>query len=115
VAVLKVKYTSETSKILEAQKDSHRAIASCTKALQNVPNPSAPSFPLWLCGAECGQKFKADPSTVISADVFDGKETEVNTTIAMHLIRRGHFELADTFIRVRTSLGTVWGLTGVGE
>jgi hypothetical protein len=46
------------------------------------------------------QKFKSDPSTVISADVFDGKEVEVNTTIAMHLIRQGQFELADTFIRV---------------
>lgn len=46
------------------------------------------------------QKFKADPSTVISADVFDGKEKEVNTTIAMHLIRQGQFELADSFIRV---------------
>jgi len=51
-----------------------------------------------------GQKFKSDPSTVISADVFDGKEVEVNTTIAMHLIRQGQFELADTFIRVSLSL-----------
>ena len=37
---------------------------------------------------------------MISSDVFDGKETEINTTIAMHLIRQGQFELADTFIRV---------------
>src|SRR5436305_12873107 len=36
LALLKAKYTSETSKILEYQKDSHKAIASCTKALQNV-------------------------------------------------------------------------------
>ena len=40
---------------------------------------------------------------MISADVFDGKEVEVNTTIAMHLIRQGQFELADTFIRVAHS------------
>lgn len=49
---------------------------------------------------------------MISSDVFDGKETEVNTTIAMHLIRRGHFELADTFVRVRTPLFVSPGLTG---
>jgi hypothetical protein len=36
MALLKAKYSSETSKILEYQKDSHKAIASCTKALQNV-------------------------------------------------------------------------------
>jgi hypothetical protein len=36
------------------------------------------------------------------SDVFEGKEKEVNTTIAMHLIRQGQFELADTFIRVRS-------------
>ena len=41
---------------------------------------------------------------MISADVFDGKEKEVNTTIAMHLIRQGQFELADTFIRVDSPL-----------
>ena len=40
---------------------------------------------------------------MISSEVFDGKETEVNTTIAMHLIRQGQFELADTFIRVIAS------------
>jgi hypothetical protein len=34
------------------------------------------------------------------SDVFGGKEKEVNTTIAMHLIRQGQFEIADTFIRV---------------
>ena len=89
MALLKAKYSAETSKILDYQKDSHKAIASCTKALQNV------CFHWQLT-----QKFKADPSTVISSDVFDGKEKEVNTTIAMHLIRQGQFELADTFIRV---------------
>src|SRR5271170_4997210 len=69
MALLKAKYSSETSKILEYQKDSHKAIASCTKALQNViPCP-------WV-GVDGGQKFKSDPSTVISADVFDGKEVE---------------------------------------
>jgi hypothetical protein len=36
MALLKAKYSGETSKILEYQKDSHKAIASCTKALQNV-------------------------------------------------------------------------------
>lgn len=36
MALLKAKYTAETSKILEYQKDSHKAIASCTKALNNV-------------------------------------------------------------------------------
>jgi len=45
------------------------------------------------------KKFKADPSAVLSSDV-DGKETEINTAIAIHLIRQGQFELADTFIRV---------------
>ena len=45
MALLKAKYSAETSKILEYQKDSHKAIASCTKALQNV----SPSFELmWL-------------------------------------------------------------------
>src|SRR5271156_2660629 len=39
MASLKAKYSSETSKILEYQKDSHKAIASCTKALQNVRWP----------------------------------------------------------------------------
>ena len=39
VALLKAKYSAETSKILEYQKDSHKAIASCTKALQNVSFP----------------------------------------------------------------------------
>ena len=41
MALLKAKYTSETSKILEYQKDSHKAIASCTKALQNVSLPQS--------------------------------------------------------------------------
>jgi hypothetical protein len=36
LGLLKAKYATETSNILEAQKDSHKAIASCTKALQNV-------------------------------------------------------------------------------
>jgi hypothetical protein len=36
MALLKSKYTTETSKILEYQKDSHKAIASGTKALNNV-------------------------------------------------------------------------------
>lgn len=36
MASLKAKYSAETSKILDYQKDSHKAIASCTKALQNV-------------------------------------------------------------------------------
>ena len=115
MALLKVKYTSETSKILEAQKDSHRAIASCTKALQNVClfvwQSSVQS--LWLMLG--GKKFRADPSTVISSDVFDGKETEVNTTIAMHLIRRGQFELADTFIQVPPLVPTSsYKLTAMG-
>ena len=39
MALLKAKYSAETSKILEYQKDSHKAIASCTKALQNVTLP----------------------------------------------------------------------------
>jgi hypothetical protein len=41
--LLKAKYSAETSKILEYQKDSHKAIASCTKALQNVSIP-----PRWM-------------------------------------------------------------------
>jgi len=45
------------------------------------------------------QKFKADPSALAGSDV-DGKEMEINDAIAMHLIRQGQFELADTFIRV---------------
>lgn len=36
VALLRAKYSGETSKILDAQKESHKAIASCTKALQTV-------------------------------------------------------------------------------
>lgn len=44
MALLKAKYSAETSKILEYQKDSHKAIASCTKALQNVVLPSRDPF-----------------------------------------------------------------------
>ena len=96
MALLKAKYSAETSKILDYQKDSHKAIASCAKTLQNVG--SLP-FPPYVGMVDC-KKFKSDPSTVISPYVFDGKEVEVNNAIALHLIRQGQFELADTFIRV---------------
>lgn len=97
LALLKSRYATETSKILDAQRDSHKAITSCTKVLQNVGA-------LWF---KLMQKFKSDPSTVTSSDVFEGKDKEINATIAMHLIRQGQFELAATFIQVSKSASGV--------
>jgi len=44
MGLLKAKYSAETSKILEHQKDSHKALANCTKVLQNV----CPAFYPWF-------------------------------------------------------------------
>jgi hypothetical protein len=49
-------------------------------------------------GKAVDKKFKTDLDSVWDPNAFEGKESTMNRCLAMHFIREGRFELANTFV-----------------
>ncbi|KAI9137265.1 CTLH/CRA C-terminal to lish motif domain-containing protein, partial [Paraphysoderma sedebokerense] len=78
LALLSSKIKSETSKLIDEQKEIHSNLSKCGKAIDK----KFTSFDLnW------------DPKA------FEGKDETLNKTLALHLIRQGRFDLGENFIK----------------
>ncbi|CAB4395738.1 unnamed protein product [Rhizophagus irregularis] len=76
---LELKFKELTTKTLESHKELQKVIIRYEKIVD--------------------KKWKNDITIASNPEVFANKEKVLNTTVALHFIREGRFELANTFIR----------------
>ncbi|KAF9310410.1 hypothetical protein BGZ91_007103, partial [Linnemannia elongata] len=79
LAVLGKSIKTVSNGILEEQKEIQSSLSKYSKAID--------------------KKFTADMMAAINPHAFDHKENILRSTIAMHFIRQGNFEIGDTFAK----------------